>query len=194
MNDINSNSKMATYLARPGLFYTADIPTVVIKDKNVCRADDIKVICGNLAFGTVLTDGVGFISQSISRDIAFDFLKVDKILSALQIRWRGVTGVVMVVQHHSELLRGKKMLIRPSMESVKLEKLMTFMSALLGTLLFKICISVKKSSHCLHLSWTRITLRWNSYRPDSGTQIDPRISMLATKGKEEYRHIVLMLY
>ena len=71
---------------------------------------------------------------------------------------------------------------------------MTFMSALLGTLLFKICISIKKSYHCLHLSWARITLRWNSYRPDSGTQIDLRISMLATKGKEEYRHIAVMLY
>ena len=107
------------FLSRLALFCTADTPTTIIAESTVLRIEEINVtVSSSKVFGTALTDGMGCIAFSLAQKIARDFLKIGFVPSALQVRYRGAKGVLLVLP--DSRLRGMQIFVRPSMEKFRM--------------------------------------------------------------------------
>jgi RNA-dependent RNA polymerase len=96
----NEPSVVSRFLSRIALWCTSDTPTEVVNEQNVAITPD--TLCQD---GALLSDGAGAISQTLAKRICTNYLELEHTPSALQIRWRGVKGVVTVVPDDSPLLR-----------------------------------------------------------------------------------------
>jgi len=105
---------MAKYLSRLALFGTTCHPTVDVLRSDVIESPDVMTSPHYGGFPTALTDGAGKISRTLGREIT-SCLDLNAIPSAFQIRWAGAKGVVVVVDDDDVELKGRKMLVRPSM-------------------------------------------------------------------------------
>ena len=108
----------ARFLSRLALFCTSDTPTMYVNEEDVVIHRDVLSLRGK----TVLTDGAGALSRSIANKVAHA-MRISEVPAAFQIRWRGVKGVVVVVNDDSQLLKKigagqgyASMMIRPSMK------------------------------------------------------------------------------
>ena len=108
------------YLSCFALFCSGCTPTVKLQDDDVIYCED-EMTDGLLqANRTILTDGSGKISLSTGKKIALDYLNLTDVPSAFQIRYKGVKGVVTVVEDNESTLKGRKMMIRLSMKKFDL--------------------------------------------------------------------------
>ena len=104
---------VAKYTARLGLFCSADNELMIIKDSEFAVIDDVRTPSGQ-----VVSDGSGFICRKTAEAIAKDYLKLDHVPAAFQVRFAGMKGVLVtdfarILESHNST--GKTILFRDSM-------------------------------------------------------------------------------
>ncbi|CAK0821156.1 unnamed protein product [Prorocentrum cordatum] len=91
VRDRNAFRSIAKYMARLGLYMTADTPAVDLDPCDTYRMDDARA-----EDGALLTDGAGKASRLFAEQVK-DALGLAEAPCAMQFRWAGMKGVVLTV-------------------------------------------------------------------------------------------------